>query len=544
MFLPKVTQQSDCPALELAASWVLSRIGAKPESLNEVHRCFERNFWPFPKTLPIKDINRARELREKANKCYKKQPAELDAALRLYNESICYAPEGSEDLGLGYANRSAVYFTQKQYRKCFNNIQLAKANNYPRNKMDKLLQREERSLTLLQDCSTERKQSPLLEVDFCGVESDLQFVYNPGGGGGYIAKTDLQVGTVVLAERAAVLSIFPKSIYCKCSHCGIANGFDLIPCQICCDVMYCSEQCRTNAFNQYHRFECETVQDMKVLFKGTGLKEMFQLLLRLFWMAAGKLLDDAEDFSLQYKENLDRYRNPVEVEVSHLAFHVLATEESMLKEAQPNDIIIQQFFSILVYHILVEENDSFQNQRISYKNKSLLMEILYRLFTHVPRIYDERIVGATCFYPCIRMVNHSCVPNVEQCQLGRQRALLVKRPIKAGERMVQCYLFEYNTNRMPKKERQTMLQDKYRIFCQCLGCIMDYPQVSAMQENVVLRSELEAISEIKGEKNLRALEEFLQKYDNQYPLRALAIAWEMYRDRRVAELNARIRSTL
>ncbi|XP_058461267.1 SET and MYND domain-containing protein 4-like isoform X4 [Malaya genurostris] len=158
MIRPEVVQQLESPAFGLATSWILSRNCVPADSLDEVQRFFQREFWPFPKTHPRKDEILANALRVKANGTYMNKSVEQEVVLRLYNESICHAPDKAEELGIGYANRSAVYFNQKQYNHCLDNILLAKANNYPTSKMQKLLEREQKCLNMMQECSNERKQ--------------------------------------------------------------------------------------------------------------------------------------------------------------------------------------------------------------------------------------------------------------------------------------------------------------------------------------------------------------------------------------------------
>lgn len=98
----------------------------------------------IPKIIPrrAKDNSRSKELRQKGNSLFGRGKS-FDA-LELYNESICWADsqENAEDLAIGYANRSAVYFKWKKYELCMRNIKLAKEAGYPKRLMDKLLKRE------------------------------------------------------------------------------------------------------------------------------------------------------------------------------------------------------------------------------------------------------------------------------------------------------------------------------------------------------------------------------------------------------------------
>lgn len=89
-----------------------------------------------------KDNNRSKELRQEGNKLFGQGKA--FEALELYNQSICWADskDNGEELAIGYANRSAVYYKWKMFEICNQNIELANNAGYPKRLMDKLMKRE------------------------------------------------------------------------------------------------------------------------------------------------------------------------------------------------------------------------------------------------------------------------------------------------------------------------------------------------------------------------------------------------------------------
>ncbi|XP_058461263.1 histone-lysine N-methyltransferase SMYD3-like isoform X2 [Malaya genurostris] len=535
MIRPEVVQQLESPAFGLATSWILSRNCVPADSLDEVQRFFQREFWPFPKTHPRKDEILANALRVKANGTYMNKSVEQEVVLRLYNESICHAPDKAEELGIGYANRSAVYFNQKQYNHCLDNILLAKANNYPTSKMQKLLEREQKCLNMMQECSNERKQPVVTDNE--QHNSNLEMASIPDYGRGFIATKDLKVGNLALIEKFSLLVLEHESAYSRCNHCGFGNNLDLIPCRTCCSAMYCSEQCRANAYNQYHRFECGITEDLKCLFKGPKPTRVFHIALRLFWIAMGDLLKNAEAFCLEYKQNLNDYRNPLNVDPSKLHFHILS-ESTSRKNKDKTDKGITQFFTVLAYHIAVKENTAFPTGQILNEYESVLLEVLYRLFWIAISICDQSIKGMTCLYPLLRLVNHTCAPNVERCWINQQSVLVVKRPIKAGEQILLCYISNNTFESMTKDKRVSLLQKHFNFICQCLACVLDYPQLNTVQDNQILRSELQTIdSVVNDEQKRRALEKYLERHDDHYPLKELSEAWQIYRKLR-ADLKA------
>lgn len=55
----------------------------------------------------------------------------LELAIAAYNDSICKAVFGTEEMALANANRSACYFKLARFAMCLSEIELAKKSNYP-----------------------------------------------------------------------------------------------------------------------------------------------------------------------------------------------------------------------------------------------------------------------------------------------------------------------------------------------------------------------------------------------------------------------------
>uniref|UniRef100_A0A1Q3F045 Putative histone-lysine n-methyltransferase smyd3 n=1 Tax=Culex tarsalis TaxID=7177 RepID=A0A1Q3F045_CULTA len=519
MIRPEVVQQLSCPSFGLATSWIISRKAIPAVSLGEALSCLKREVWPFPKTLPRKDPTVAKVKRELANETYRKTPSELGKILALYNEAICWAPEGSEELAMGYGNRSAIFFNGKQYRRCLANIELAKASNYPEGKRDKLLEREKKCLNLLE------KEPKMNEEEG---NLFLEVTETSHSGRGLTAKKDFVVGEIILHEKPSHVVIEPEVTFTRCGHCGHRNEYDLIPCKTCTAAMYCSETCRAEAFTKYHRFECEIVEDLKNLFKGPKTTRMFQLTLRLFWMVVSDLIDDRDLFLKRYAD-LSAYRNPLEVDPTKLHLHVLADKLPDLSADQTGKGVTQ-FITALTYKLALEENNSVPKDLVK-DNKDLLLEVLFRLVVQARLVCDQSPEDISCLYPLFRMVNHSCAPNAERVLNGERSMLVAKRPIRSGEQVLVCYFPNGTSDSVPKDKRRAQLQREFQFDCQCLSCSLDYPLLASIEDNAELRTELEAIkSEVNSSTRLRLLADFLQRHDDKYPRKELAEAWRLFRE--------------
>lgn len=96
-----------------------------------------RRFGEFPgNDLKVKKLSKNNRdsvsFRKEGNRYFSLENKDYFTAIKLYNKSICFAPEGSDNLGIGYANRSAIFLEWKMYKECLESIKYARISNYPK----------------------------------------------------------------------------------------------------------------------------------------------------------------------------------------------------------------------------------------------------------------------------------------------------------------------------------------------------------------------------------------------------------------------------
>lgn len=101
---------------------------------------------PASEVFQPKNDAASKEARKNGNEYFKAK--EYVSAMDLYNRSLCLA-KTTQNLGMGYANRSAVYFYSGFYKYCLENIELALANDYPEEFRGKLMKRKEECLKMM-----------------------------------------------------------------------------------------------------------------------------------------------------------------------------------------------------------------------------------------------------------------------------------------------------------------------------------------------------------------------------------------------------------
>lgn len=173
--------------------------------------------------------------RNEGNELYKH--GKFFEAMRCYNRSLCYGKMGSEHVALTYGNRSAVYLETQEFEKCLENIKLARDAGYPKDKLDRLSDRE----TLCKKTMSKHKQDldnekwtffklsypPNDKLPF--IANCLELSANKNFGRHIITNQDLKPGDIVALEETPFKALNRKGTYIRCANCFKSNKMSLIP---------------------------------------------------------------------------------------------------------------------------------------------------------------------------------------------------------------------------------------------------------------------------------------------------------------------------
>lgn len=249
-----------------------------------------------------KNVKKASELREKGNKLYVKCKTTKDfvQVLKAYNESIAVAPRNSEELALAYGNRAIVLFRCHYYKECLADINRALCHNYPDKSVGKLLIKRVRCMKILDhpdllvtydDClkwiekhsknvkqmETEVKEAFEAEVTYpcltpintkfrddllehmkkeCPDLQKLEVKKNCDGDLALYAIRDIQVNEVIGVQKIFTKVFHIEEPYLACWQC-VMMCLNPIPCDGCSAATYCSEECKAEAWNKHHEYECQ-----------------------------------------------------------------------------------------------------------------------------------------------------------------------------------------------------------------------------------------------------------------------------------------------
>lgn len=258
-----------------------------------------------------KNAKESEKLREQGNKVFVKgifNNMTCIDALKLYTKSIAFAPYPSEQLALGYANRSAVLFQLGLYLECIQDIDRGLALNYPDNLRAKLYLRKTECLMILgnhsvedvleeaqhwldkmslNDTSREKLKAKLDTLHDKTVQTELHAIdtkaemleppplpttqshnnevpcasdavaikYNKHYGRYIVATRNIDPGEVIAIEKPYSLILMQENVQTHCSNC-LRVCWANIPCNYCTYAMYCSEECRSAEWKRCHDIEC------------------------------------------------------------------------------------------------------------------------------------------------------------------------------------------------------------------------------------------------------------------------------------------------
>ncbi|XKL63349.1 hypothetical protein PGB90_005713 [Kerria lacca] len=450
-------------------------------------------------------------------------------ALKYYTKYIAFSPDKSEEIAFAYGNRSAALFQLKKYTLCLIDINRALQQNCPESVKKKLLERKikcKENIRIEEDMTIKFKNylwqkniqnlekfMPFFETDSCATEINfdnkfplpdvnfknesipnvsekIEINFTKKMGKHILAKESIEPGELIGIQKAYVTHLEPKYSFTHCSCCFIRT-VSLIPCRNCTHAMYCSERCREESYNLYHRIECETLQ----LMTSAEVSKYTYIVLRTVLIASkqGKELETLRthpiygkpfilpDYIANKKYDSNDYYN-IQALIDHHEKHPLSLHAHYIQQA------------VILLHAL--KNSSFFDNIEMNKNSvklfeaesfigTLILKLLFAFkiysFGIKEEIEDNMLNGFStvtasrighALVPLFSLINHSCDPNVKWYWCKNVMVLYAIRPIAAGEQIYISYLPEYA--HVPLVERQIMLK-KFFFKCACNACKNNWP---------------------------------------------------------------------
>ena len=94
---------------------------------------------------------------------------------------------------------------------------------------------------------------------FPSLHQGVTIRYDSSRGRHAVATEDIKCGTVILQEEPIISFLWGEHLLTHCSFCLAATSSP-VPCYTCCLVVFCSSECRTRAWAQFHQYECKALE--------------------------------------------------------------------------------------------------------------------------------------------------------------------------------------------------------------------------------------------------------------------------------------------
>lgn len=370
------------------------------------------------KSLPAKNNAESLKKRQEGNEMLVNH--KLEEAIERFNESLCYAETGSENISLAYANRSAVFFRMNQFDRCLKDIELAKKAGYPDHMRPKLDQREVDCLKCIDDGAQCENISAKLSFKpnehFPSLANVLQVEKDANGKCKVIALEDIDVGQTIMLENSFISYLFNR-FASKCNICLRAH-VNLMPCDKCTKAMFCSAECQSSPLHTYEcgiklcdneLMNCVVMKDLRVLFQAVNL-----------FQSADDLMDFVDETRKSGPDDL-----PLTLADEHSRYRAFLKQS--LNTVSANDLALSTH---LIYNNAMKIS-SISNMFHTLNHKRFLMHLIaFHILMKFERRDDAQIGLITKYF------NESSTPNMLSVRGNGKQAGIVIRPIKKGDEIL------------------------------------------------------------------------------------------------------------
>lgn len=401
-------------------------------------------------------------LRMEGNQKYSEN--DFNGAWIKYNESICFAENGSENLAFAYANRSICFFKLQLYDRCMLDIQLAKDANYPGHSMAKLESRYRECINRLQSSVQQTLIKPALSFEadhkLPSMASVLQIETNEMYGRLVKAKCDIEIGQTVLIEEEYIQTV-DCDVNNFCTNCG-NKLMNFIPCKNCADATFCCLECTNNNF---HEIECDMMLGSDDICDGRSLTFILRSL--VIGINSFRTINEM----MKLVENL---RSTNSLEISESCDSSQSKYRTFLKLA--SCVSNQRIFGFrkIAYFIF---HSIMGSSKIAYKFETTAAKrfLIHLIFYHGMILdtnsfsFEDDVVHIQKLALLTSYINHSCLPNVTKLSKGNLSICKTILPIKRGDQLFLTYIRGEPFD-MTGKERNDFLEKTYGFRCNCNLC--------------------------------------------------------------------------
>lgn len=451
-------------------------------------------------------------------------------AIDKYNESLCYlepdAPEQRQKFREVYVKRASALFRMNLPKECLKSLGLAgdETDNHAEQIIDMMNQCQEK-IKLLDDrdqCKFQLKIGYSTNVKIPFMADCLELWTSDQFGRFIITTKNLKVGDVVMIEQPFVSYLRLPMRYKRCANCMTGERrASLIPCTTCTKALYCSKECQSKAWNNYHQYECRLSDNLDDVDATEHVGRSLRALLTGVSVYGG--LREYQEYIAEHAHlNTTAFDLDYSARDRKREFLVLHNMQFLDKQISDR----RYFYAMAANWTNILVNSGVFGQHVPEDLVRFLLNTIYRYtVTSIVNSYGTYVSLNGKMHPVAStqhltttMFNHSCSPNIQRVEQNGSKVIMVIRPIPKGGQLFDKYGKGFQD--MSREQRQDYYSNQYGFECKCVACEEDYP----MAKDLETRNGLETIERFDPqtmskdpEAYLDKVFEYLQENDQLYP---------------------------
>ncbi|XP_044020554.1 SET and MYND domain-containing protein 4-like isoform X4 [Aphidius gifuensis] len=488
-----------------------------------------------------KTIGDSIQWRTIGNNLYVKNNDSLSKSIEAYTKSIAFAPVGSSELSLAYANRSAVLFKARLYQDCLLDIERALKSGYPDKLKTKLFLRQSLCFKALKPTSglepcismanamqwlpNLKKINPKYDIikeypklidqlekprDIIKFSPQIKKKNSIIAGGSdaiklkknndkqhIVATRDIKSGEFIYISEPFAQLTCNELRYISCWHC-CRQTWASVPCDECPNVVFCSQQCKEKAWNEYHNIECLVLGQ---LLKPNKIYLQYLLLLKI----VSKAINSAGGL-IGLKKKIDNIKEDDEMIFTNGILDVNTIDNfnrlDYFKATSTEctfDIAITVVWIVTIFGKMTNifgKKTSLKDlikDKSKYKKILILGELILRYTMIINRNAqflqgeENDLVWLHVNIPFCKIIKKSCDPNVYWVFSDSKVGFYASKPIKQGEPILLNVVSSYHLT--TKVDRYTVigLTNDDPVPCKCTACVENWPTIDFLPSFQSLR---------------------------------------------------------
>ncbi|XP_033221392.1 SET and MYND domain-containing protein 4-like isoform X2 [Belonocnema kinseyi] len=320
--------------------------------------------------------------------------------------------------------------------------------------------------------------------------------YNEAKGRFLYATRRIKTGSVLIVDQPFTFSTDQEAFERNCLNCHISLKLEhtiSIPCNNCQTVSFCSETCRKESWEKYHKYECNIFN----YFYNFETQEKHQRshLLLAYRTTISKSLNKSNSLDSEFINYHSLDSEPEEAspkiaseEYNPLDYKTVYSLETHCAQTDPKENLRFALNSIFLARLLqfvlkdISPDISIDQREIillavgTFRHMQAIncnaYEIVENIRNEESKVCEPRNIGGA-IYTSVSLSNHSCYPNVVRHSYpGGIVVVTALRPIEKGHEILDCYGPHFLKEE--KHIRRESLQKKYHFLCSCEACTFDW----------------------------------------------------------------------